>query len=424
MKGFRDRFLESLRDYGELFNPNTNTFYARFKIISSQIDFCEDVLERIHEIEYLKHEKFDLILSNQIDYCDAALAHYFEPKAFAWISTGPLHENNNYVLGIPAMPSYLPTLEDSENGGEMSFPERTHNFWNWVLATFLHRYVSWKVNRLFQKHISPNFPNVDEICAKSSLVFVNNDEFLDFARPILHKTIYIGGAGLQQPKPLTPYFENIMNKGNRGIVLVSFGTAVYTPSFSIQNRKEMFKAFSEFSEYHFLMKISSGDNGTIELAKNISNIEFVEWFPQSDLLHHSNIKAFISHGGFNSVLETARRGIPAIILPFFYDQFRNGKMLEFREMGKIISKKDFGKQSLINAMKEVLYNPKYIKAAERMRNLISKKPNQPDETFLKWINFLLEQENLPELIPIGAKMNIISYLSLDVFSVFINSNWS
>uniref|UniRef100_A0A914PA20 UDP-glucuronosyltransferase n=1 Tax=Panagrolaimus davidi TaxID=227884 RepID=A0A914PA20_9BILA len=210
-----------------------------------------------------------------------------------------------------------------------------------------------------------------------------------------------------------------MNKGNRGIVLVSFGTAVYTPSFSIQNRKEMFKAFSEFPEYHFLMKISSGDNGTIELAKNVSNIEFLEWFPQSDLLHHSNIKAFISHGGFNSVLETARTGIPAIILPFFYDQFRNGKMLEFREMGKIISKKDFGKESLKNALKEVLYNPKYKKAAERMKNLIAKKPNQPDETFLKWINFLLEQENLPELIPVGAKMNIISYLSLDVFSVFI-----
>uniref|UniRef100_A0A914PUV6 Uncharacterized protein n=1 Tax=Panagrolaimus davidi TaxID=227884 RepID=A0A914PUV6_9BILA len=108
MEGFRDRYLESLREYGELFDPNTNTFYARFKIISSQIDFCEDVLERIHEIEYLKHEKFDLILSNQIDYCDVALAHYFEPKAFAWISTGPLHENNNYVLGKCSKREILP----------------------------------------------------------------------------------------------------------------------------------------------------------------------------------------------------------------------------------------------------------------------------------------------------------------------------
>lgn len=100
MEGFRDRFLESLRDYGELFDPTINTFYARFKIISSQIDFCADVLERIDEIEYLKDEKFDLVIRNQIDYCDVALAHFFGPKAFAWMSTGPLHENNNYVLGI------------------------------------------------------------------------------------------------------------------------------------------------------------------------------------------------------------------------------------------------------------------------------------------------------------------------------------
>uniref|UniRef100_A0A914XX35 glucuronosyltransferase n=1 Tax=Panagrolaimus superbus TaxID=310955 RepID=A0A914XX35_9BILA len=417
MVGFRDRFLESLRDYGELFDPTINTFYARYSLISSQTDFCADILERIDEIEYLKYENFDLVISNQIDYCDVALAHYFGPKAFAWVITGPLHENNNYVLGVPAMPSYLPTLEDNEMGGEMTFLERMQNFWNWILATALHRYTAWRVNRLFRKYVSPDFPDVDTLSAKSSLVFVNNDEFLDFARPILHKTIYIGGAGLQKPKPLSPYFENIMNKGTRGVVLVSFGTAVYTPSFSIQNRKKIFKAFAAFPEYHFLMKISPGDNGTIELAKNIPNIEFVEWLPQSDLLNHPNIKAFVSHGGFNSVLETSRRGVPVIILPFFFDQFRNGKMVEHREIGKVISKTNFGEESLKISLKELLYNPKYKENAERLKRLMTTKPNQPDETFLKWTNFLLENEDFPELIPVGAKMNLISYLSLDVVAV-------
>uniref|UniRef100_A0A914YB19 UDP-glucuronosyltransferase n=1 Tax=Panagrolaimus superbus TaxID=310955 RepID=A0A914YB19_9BILA len=275
------------------------------------------------------------------------------------------------------------------------------------------------VNRLFQKHISPDFPDVDTLSAKSSLIFVNSDEFLDFARPILHKTIYIGGAGLEMPKPLSPFFQGIMKKGMKGIVLVSFGTAVYTPAFSAANRKIMFKAFSAFPEYHFLMKISKGDNGTAEMAKNITNIEFVEWLPQSDLLSHPRMKGFISHGGFNSVLETARRGIPAIILPFFFDQFRNGKMIEHREIGRIISKIDFGEESLKFALKEILYNPKYKNAAERLKSLMTKKPNQPDDTFLKWTNFLLEHGNLPELISIGAKMNLISYLSLDVIATMI-----
>ena len=99
MEGFRDRFLESLRDMGQLFDPNINTFYSRASIVYSQTQFCGDVLKRIHEIEFLKREKFDLVIGNQIDYCDVGLAHYFEPRAFAWLVTGPLHENNNYALG-------------------------------------------------------------------------------------------------------------------------------------------------------------------------------------------------------------------------------------------------------------------------------------------------------------------------------------
>ena len=36
-----------------------------------------------------------------------------------------------------------------------------------------------------------------------------SDEILDFARPILHKTIYIGGLGVQKPKPLDEVSEPV-----------------------------------------------------------------------------------------------------------------------------------------------------------------------------------------------------------------------
>ena len=211
---------------------------------------------------------------------------------------------------------------------------------------------------MFRKHVSPNFPDVSALATQSSLVFVNNDEFLDFARPILHKTIYIGGAGLRKPKPLNSYFENIMTKGTKGVVLVSFGTAVWTPGFCRSKRKEMLDAFAAFPEYHFLMKISNDDNETVASAEGISNIEFVKWMPQTDILAHPNLKAFVSHGGFNSVLETALRGVPVVVLPFFFDQFRNGRMMEHREMGILISKTNYGEKSLKNALRQVLYNPK------------------------------------------------------------------
>ena len=215
-----------------------------------------------------------------------------------------------------------------------------------------------QMNRLFRYYISPDYPSVYDVGAGASLVFVNDDEFLDFARPILHKTIYIGGAGLQKPEPLNPYFESIMQKGALGIVLVSFGTAVYTPALCPEKKRQMIRAFAQFPQYHFLMKITPENNETITYGEGIANVEFVDWMPQSDILGHPNCKAFISHGGFNSVLETAMRGVPVIVLPMFFDHFRNGKMMEHRGVGVVIPKIELGQESIEHSLKEVLYNPK------------------------------------------------------------------
>uniref|UniRef100_A0AC34FCC3 Glucuronosyltransferase n=1 Tax=Panagrolaimus sp. ES5 TaxID=591445 RepID=A0AC34FCC3_9BILA len=411
MEGFTDAFLDSMRSYGNLFDPKINTISARIRTIEAQVLFCKEMLERKNELKAFKNEKYDLILTNGLDFCDIGLMHWMAPKAFVWLVTGPLHETNSYPLGIPSFPSYLPTLEDTLLGTEMTFFERAENLWNWVVQTVLHQYTAFRV--------------FYEVGAKSSLLFINDDEFLDFARPILHKTIYIGGAGLQKPKPLNRYFENIMHKGAFGTVLVSFGTAVFTPALCPEKKREMIKAFGQFPQYHFLMKITPNDNDTIQMGYGIPNVEFVEWMPQTDILAHPNCKAFISHGGFNSILETTMRGVPVIVLPMFFDHFRNGKMVEHRGSGLVIPKTNLGQESLEHSLKELLYNPKYKIAAERLKNLMATKPNQPDQTFLKWTNFLLQQENLPELIPIGATMNIFAYLSLDViaaliFSIFIS----
>jgi glucuronosyltransferase len=414
-----------MRGYGNLFDPNINTISARIRTIEAQVLFCKEMLERLDEIRCFKEEKYDLILTNGLDLCDVGLMHWLAPKAFVWLVTGPLHETNTYPLGIPSFPSYLPTLEDTLLGTEMTFFERSINLWNWCVQTVLTQYTAFRMNRLFRHYIDPNYPSVYEIGSEASLVFINDDEFLDFARPILHKTIYIGGAGLKKANPLNPYFESVMNKGIFGTVLVSFGTAVWTPSLCPEKKKEMIKAFAQFPQYHFLMKISPDDNDTVALGAGISNIQFIEWLPQTDILAHRNCKAFISHGGFNSVLETALRGVPVIVLPMFFDHFRNGKMMEYRNSGIVIPKTELGQKSIENSLKEILYNPKYKLAAERLKDLMTTKPNQPDETFLKWTNFLLQHKSLPDLIPIGAKMNMFTYLSLDVitfgiFSIFVS----
>lgn len=75
-----------------------------------------------------------------------------------------------------------------------------------------------------------------------------------------------------------------MEKGKNGVILFSFGTIVPTMALSPERKSDLFNTISEFSDYHFIIKIDNEDDLARELAKNLSNIDVVEWVPQADLL--------------------------------------------------------------------------------------------------------------------------------------------
>ncbi|XP_054804806.1 flavonoid 3-O-glucosyltransferase-like isoform X2 [Prosopis cineraria] len=58
----------------------------------------------------------------------------------------------------------------------------------------------------------------------------------------------------------------------------------------------------------------------------------VPWAPQVDILKHSSTGVFMTHCGWNSILESIAGGVPMICRPFFGDQRLNTLMLE-REWG-------------------------------------------------------------------------------------------
>ena len=52
-----------------------------------------------------------------------------------------------------------------------------------------------------------------------------------------------------------------------------------------------------------------------------------KWAPQLDILSHKSTGAFLSHCGWNSILETVSCGVPVIGWPLAAEQFYNSKML-------------------------------------------------------------------------------------------------
>lgn len=99
---------------------------------------------------------------------------------------------------------------------------------------------------------------------------------------------------------------------------MSLGTNMKSVFLGEERLISIIEAFKEMPDYNFIWKFEA-DTLPIEKPKNVMISKFV---PQSDILAHPHIKAFISHSGMLSSHEVMWRGKPVVSIPFFADQHR------------------------------------------------------------------------------------------------------
>uniref|UniRef100_A0A8R1DRL1 UDP-glucuronosyltransferase n=2 Tax=Caenorhabditis japonica TaxID=281687 RepID=A0A8R1DRL1_CAEJA len=401
-----------------LTTPNMG-FADRLTFEKMATAMCDEVMKRRDELEVLRTMKFDVAFSEQIDLCGVGVIRYLGIQNHLWISTTPIMDAVSYNLGIPAPTSYVPTIEENDNGDRMNFWQRIYNLYMYVGSIFVHRYGTDGTTEVFRKYI-PDFPNVREIAANSSLCFVNSDEVLDLPRPTITKVIYVGGLGVPKDnKPLDEKFSSIMSKGKKGVVVISLGSIIPFGALQEHMKRGVLQAIREMSDYHFLIKISRDDTDTQNLITGMTNVDLVDWMPQVDLLAHPRLKLFVMHGGINGLVETALRAVPTVIVPIFADQFRNGRMVEKRNIGKVLPKLEIGYDTFKRTVQEVLDNPNYKKNALRIAKMMREKPFSPEERLTKWTQFAIEHGVLEELHVEGSRLNTIFYFNLDVFAFLL-----
>ena len=120
------------------------------------------------------------------------------------------------------------------------------------------------------------------------------------------------------------------------------------------------------------------------LAKEMDNVFLAEWIPQIKLLSkiifaflqgekenyfpipnyeyfsdHPRLRLFISHSGYNSLMEAARAGIPILTIPFFGDQHRNARVAERNGWGIAFKKGKLmeGSEEFESILEKMLENP-------------------------------------------------------------------
>jgi hypothetical protein len=72
------------------------------------------------------------------------------------------------------------------------------------------------------------------------------------------------------------------------------------------------------------------------------------------------MRLFINHGGYNSILESTISGVPMLLLPLFFDQHRNARSMEWRQVGRILSPHLITEETMRRELDILLNDPRLV----------------------------------------------------------------
>ncbi|CAH9090090.1 unnamed protein product [Cuscuta europaea] len=176
---------------------------------------------------------------------------------------------------------------------------------------------------------------------KATAVAINSFQDLEPAAVNQLKTgssriLNVGPFNVTAPGPVTAAAQEEGGGGcmawldgqrERSVAYIAFGTVCIPP---VKELAAVAEAVEE-TKTPFLWSLREEavmglPEGFVERTKGYGKI--VSWAPQVRVLGHGSVGVFVSHGGWNSVLESITAGVPLICRPFFGDHHMNSWMVE------------------------------------------------------------------------------------------------
>ncbi|CAD5213502.1 unnamed protein product [Bursaphelenchus xylophilus] len=346
---------------------------------------CESQLQDPELAKRLKNEKYDFAVIEYFDFCSYAMLEKAGIKKYA--TTSALIPSNSIpiALGVPAglgvIPAWLDILSETP-----TFYERLLAMYNHIRGLFrLSKAASGRQIQAIKKYHDPHFNALHKI-AGSSYIFVNIDEHLTFQQPISPKMIFLGSSDVKkQPEALSSDFKNIVDSAEQGVVVISLGSTVKSSEMPLPLKDALVETVKSFPDVSFIWKYEIVD----EVGANLTNLYKRKWIPQHELFANPRVLAFVTHGGLNSLSETAEMGVPAICLPLCNDQAQNCQALQAHGIAIMIGK-NCDARVLKQALEKVLNDESVRQKAKNMADLISHKPFSAKERFVRYIDHAIK----------------------------------
>ncbi|XP_023655098.2 2-hydroxyacylsphingosine 1-beta-galactosyltransferase [Paramormyrops kingsleyae] len=351
----------------------------------------------------LKEEKFDLLLVDPNEMCGFVIAHLLGVR-YAVFSTGLWYPAE---VGAPAPLSYVPEFNSLQTD-KMTFFQRIINTAVYMVSRFGVQFlVLPKYDWIMRKHNIQPETSMHELVQGSRLWMLCTDMALEFPRPTLPHVVYVGGILTKPPNPLPQEFLTWANSSEKnGFVLVSFGAGVKYLSDDIAEK--LAGALSRLPQ-----KVIWRFSGMTP-KKLGNNTKLVDWMPQNDLLGHQNIRAFLSHGGLNSIYEAMYHGVPVVGIPLFGDHYDTMTRVQAKGMGIMLEWKMMTEEDLYQAMVKVIKDDSYRQQARLLSNIHKDQPGHPVSRAVYWIDYILRHRGADHLRSAVYGIPTHQYFLLDV----------
>ncbi|KAK4480393.1 hypothetical protein RD792_013465 [Penstemon davidsonii] len=195
-------------------------------------------------------------------------------------------------------------------------------------------------------------------------------KYMDYLSVLINRTIIPVGALVQDSSVVPDHDDDdeimawLDEKYELSSVFVSFGSEYFLKKDEI----EEIAYGLELSKVNFIWIIRFPKGEEMKLAEvlpkgyldRIGNRGkvVIKWAPQGKILMHSSIGAFVSHCGWNSLMESIEFGVPIVAMPMHLDQPMNAKLVVEIGVGVEVRRYEEGKierEEICKVIKDVVF---------------------------------------------------------------------
>lgn len=370
-------------------------------------NFCEGALNSTEVTNNLKD--VDLLVHDCLAVCAVLLGEKYDiPR----VEIVPITPNSpaGFMHMIPMPVSYVPQLLTGLTD-KMSFLERVVNLGAYIgFMVAINLGFGIPMNALKSKYNIKPERSFSEAVADAELCIITADFAMEYPQPLLPDQIMVGPLNVEGSKPLPAELEEFVSApGTNGFIIVSFGSNVA----SILSKNVVDLLATAFGKLN--LRVIWRLQGYI--PPNLSsNIKVVDWLPQSDLLAHKNIRAFVSHVGHNSLYESAYHGVPVVAVPLFGDQPANAKKAEHYGFGVTVDYRNTDAQEVYEAIHNVVTKTSFKDKVMKISRLMKDRRRTPLQETGDWIEYVLRHGGARHLRAQVYNIHWYQYYLLDVIA--------